>query len=43
MSDFEWAKAWRPTSADWDSSDIEWQAHELWERLNRERETNANG
>lgn len=43
MSDFEWAKPYCPTSADWDSSDIERQAHELWERLQREHETNANG
>lgn len=39
MSDFEWAKPYCPTSADWDSSDIERQAHELRERLQRERKT----
>lgn len=43
MSDFEWAKPYCPTSADWDGSDIERQAHELRERLQREHETNANG
>lgn len=43
MSDLEWAKTYCPTSAGWDCSDIERQAHELRERLKRERETNANG
>ena len=43
MSDFEWAKPYCSPSTGWDSSDIERQAHELWERLKREHETNANG
>lgn len=43
MSDFEWAKPYHPIATGWDCSDVERQAHELWERLKRERETNANG
>lgn len=43
MSDFEWAKPYCLTSTGWDCSDVERQAHELWERLKRECETNANG
>lgn len=43
MSDFEWAKARCPSSTGWNCSDVKRQAHELWERLKRERETNANG
>lgn len=43
MSDFEWAKAGMPP-ADWgDFSNFNQQARELWERVERERETNANG
>lgn len=43
MSGFEWAKPYCLTSTGWDCSDVERQAHELWERLKRECETNANG
>lgn len=39
MSDFEWAKPYCPIATGWNCSDVERQAHELRERLKRERET----
>ena len=39
MSDFDWLKPWCPPSTGWDCLDVERQAHELRERLERERET----
>lgn len=39
MSGFEWAKPYCLTSTGWDCSDVERQARELRERVERERET----